>query len=342
MCSDRFRNERTDQAIFHIFQGKKSIQTIQDTYLYKLEPYYQILPYVRNTYFTMNVQSLVQDGLMEPSHSFEHSFTITAKGKEVVRNATLPHIVTYLHGKKYSTLSESFEKRLLLFFQVVSNKQMNNRMYVPVIDDYLIMNDIKRILKQISADNQKVAQQLYEELTHIFTELEEPYPTMFIDRLTGYQHYGKSMQQLARDHQMEEIDLHIIWKSIVHYMIEQCRNEKSAFPLLTSFMHTDEENSLTSSAKQTKSHLTQGLTVEQIAHKRRLKLNTIYDHIVEIALQDTMFAIDAFINEEQIETILQLAYALNTYQLRALKASLGDGYSYFQIRLALARGGNRA
>lgn len=342
MCSEQLRDERTDQAIYHIFQGKKSIQTIQDTYLYQLEPYYRILPQLHNNYFTNTIQTLVHAELLESSNRFENSYTVTAKGKEVVANVTLPPIIRYLQGKKYSIIGELFEKRLLLLFQVVSNRQMKHRMYIPVIDDFAIMDDIKQLLHRMSGHNQVIAKQLYTEMTHVFSDVEDPYPTMFIDRLTGYQHYGKSMQLLAREYDMEEVDFQVVWKAIVHFLIEQCVKEKVAYPILSRLIETNKDHTLTSSAKQTKTLLTQGFTLEQIAQKRRLKLNTIHDHIVEITLQDPLFPIDPFIHKRQIKTILKRAYELNTYQLRTLKSSLGDEYSYFQIRLALARGGSTA
>lgn len=338
-ASNQLKDERTDQAIYHILQGKKSIQTIQDTYLYQLSKYYGILPTLKQTYFKQIVQDLVKEGYMKPSQTYEHSYTVTKEGRQAIDTNAFPTIMSHLDGKKYSAHAEQFEKRILLFVQVLSNKQALNNEYVPIIEDYFIKNDIKHIFSKLQASSSILSQQFYKECRDILSSIDEEYARLFVQRLSGYNHYGMSLQQLAQKLRMSEVDILILYRSIIHYMLEQIRLYESDYPLLSLLYSKEDDTQLTITARQTKQLVSRGYSLEQIAARRNLKMNTIFDHIVEIALVDDSFLIDRFIDENQIATILQTVQSLQTYQLKELKEALGEDYSYFQIRLALARGG---
>lgn len=339
ICSNQLKDERTVQAIFHILQGKKSIQTVQDIFLYKLDMYYHILPTLKNEEFMQTIEQLVQEGLMEQSKIYDQSYTISQQGRETLEVAQLPLIISSLNGKKHANNAGIFEKRLLLFFQVLSNQQRNHQNYIPIIDDYEIMDDVKKIYRLLTEDRNRLAQQLYKEITHVFANIEKTYATIFVDRLTGYGHVGKTMQQIAFENKMSVTDIHITWQAIIHYILDQVHTDLEYFKLLRIFKAHENLPILTASARTTRKHLFHGQSATEIATKRHLKLNTIYDHIVEIALHDATFDLSPYIDTEMTHMVLQQARDLNTYQLKSLKEALGDSYSYFQIRLALARGG---
>lgn len=339
ISSDQLKDERTIQAIYHILQGKKSIQTIQDAYLYQLSTYYGILPSLKQSFFNQTIQDLVNDGYLEPSKTYDHSYTITKEGRQVIKKEVFPEILSFLHGRKYGAQGIRFEQRVLLFVQVLSNKQVNNMNYVPVIDDYAVKNDIKQIFRQLQSSSAALSEQFFKECHDLLSPIDHQYALLFVQRFSGYKQYGMSLQQLSQSVRQPEIDILIIYRSIIHYMMRKIRLDASKYPLLSLMYPEDDNTQLTITARQTKSFVDQGYNLEEIATHRNLKLNTIYDHIVEIALIDASFLIDSFIHEEEIATILQTVHSLQTYQLRELKEALGEEYSYFQIRLALARGG---
>jgi len=202
------------------------------------------------------------------------------------------------------------------------------------------MNDVKRLYRKLQKKNsQSLANQLYNELTTILETIENKYADLFVSRLSGFQHYGKSIQQISREINQTEVDTWLIIQSITHYILKQMEQHKQQFPLLDALKMQDHLLQITISANKTKALVDQGIPLEKISSIRNLKMNTIYDHIVEIALHDDSFALHNFIDDETIATILRTAHALDTYQLKELKEALGSEYSYFQIRLALARGG---
>lgn len=339
ISSKQLRDERTIQAIYHILQGKKSIQTIQDAYLYQLSTYYGILPSLKQSFFNQSIQELVGDGYLESSKTYEHSYTITNAGRQAVEDKNFPEILSFLHGRKYGAQAIRFEQRILLFVQVLSNKQANNKNYVPVIDEYSIQKDIKQFFQKIQLNSAILSEQFYKECHTLLRFIDQHHAMLFVQRLSGYNTYGMSLQQLSQNLKLPEIDVLMIYRSIIHYMMEKIQLDKAKYPILSLLHPEDQATQLTITARQTKQLVIKGYSLEEIALHRKLKLNTIYDHIVEIALIDDSFSIDRFIHENQIATILQTVHSLETYQLRELKKTLGEDYTYFQIRLALARGG---
>nr|WP_253286704.1 helix-turn-helix domain-containing protein [Virgibacillus sp. MSJ-26] len=83
--------------------------------------------------------------------------------------------------------------------------------------------------------------------------------------------------------------------------------------------------------------LNAGFSPEEIKVRRNLKLNTIYDHIVEISLFDKAFNIDDYVSESVINEIKMAVSNTDSYKLKDIKEKVSDEISFFQIRLVLTR-----
>jgi hypothetical protein len=78
-----------------------------------------------------------------------------------------------------------------------------------------------------------------------------------------------------------------------------------------------------------------GLTIEQIMKERNMVQTTIENHLsyyVSLGLLD----IHSFVEKEKIEHIISVAKHLDTLQLGPIKQSLGEEYSYSDIRFVLS------
>jgi len=123
---------------------------------------------------------------------------------------------------------------------------------------------------------------------------------------------------------------------MVHRLIESIKKDTGSYPVLRIlFTGTKRHISLTGSARKTYDLYRQGLSPEAIAGTRRLKLNTIYDHLAEIALNDPQFPFTSFISEREAEEILKAIDKAGTYKLKSIKEQVSEDISFFQIRLIL-------
>src|SRR5699024_7478166 len=77
---------------------------------------------------------------------------------------------------------------------------------------------------------------------------------------------------------------------------------------------------LTNSASKTKALLQKHLSLEQIATWRQLKINTIYDHVVEIAIAREDFPWQEYVSEEVYKNIVLAIQETNSFILKDIKA----------------------
>jgi uncharacterized protein YpbB len=97
---------------------------------------------------------------------------------------------------------------------------------------------------------------------------------------------------------------------------------------------------LTQSTEKTFQLLNQGYSIADIVNTRQLKKGTIEDHIVELALKISGFSIEPFVTVEKQNQIKKVINETMTKQLRLIQNNV-QGATYFEIRLVLAKNGDR-
>ena len=124
----------------------------------------------------------------------------------------------------------------------------------------------------------------------------------------------------------------------MHFFIQEVRDKENEFPLLAEIIsYPNERAELFSLSTKTYNFWRQGRSLEEIATIRNLKVATIEDHFVEIALREKDFSIEMFMEKEKIDKVIKVIEALQTRKLRVLKQAIGEDISYFEVRLVLAR-----
>ena len=99
---------------------------------------------------------------------------------------------------------------------------------------------------------------------------------------------------------------------------------------------------MTQSTKTTLRYIQEGKNLGEIAEIRRLKVNTIEDHLVEIVLSEKDFPISDYVTIEDEREIAEAIKELGTKKLKAIKQMVDNKQiSFFQIRLVLAKIGER-
>ena len=96
-----------------------------------------------------------------------------------------------------------------------------------------------------------------------------------------------------------------------------------------------EEQTKMNTYEVTKSMIDEGLSPEQIAKERGLKVTTIYTHLTHFIEQD-LYDASQFISEEHYDTIRDYFDETEDPSLGAAKDVLGDDYSFDEIKLVLA------
>lgn len=328
--------ERTSAATFHLLTGKKSIQTIQDAHLYNLQSFYGLLPTLSKTAYDNQVSTYIHKGLLVISPKDKNYVWITEKGKGWLKE-TSPNLSNF-SGLNYFAIDTIFLNRLLLLIQVMTNSLMNFNSYIPVIDNYMIMNWMKNIFPKIKHRLFDCNKLLYQELKRLLQQLTVKESSMFVDRLTSYKNYGMSTYQLANKYDMDIINIQLCFVRITHQMLDEIIHNKTEYKSLFFIIKDIENNKfITHSANKTYELLKSNNSIQDIVQLRNLKKNTVLDHIVEIALYDRNFLIDPYVNKDVFQEIVEVVKQTNSYKLKTIKQAASENISYFQIRLVLSR-----
>lgn len=334
----RINGERTIYSLFHLLQGKRSSQTIQDAHLYKITPYFHTYPSVTREGLEKMINRLQHRGLVE--EIADTKVILTGKGEATLEQKLSEYrLPDYLNGWKYHQVTDSFWERLTLLIQVSSNLINHERSFIPVRNKRETLTWVKHYIKQQNEDRCKLAERLYGELTSALDN-EKTKPELVVIRLTGYRKIGLTTMQAAEWIGLEPAHYHFEFLNCLHAMFDKVLENSHAYPLLNGLIKKAERNvPLTISTDKTYKLMQKGYTLEEIAAVRNLKQSTIEDHVVEIALSIKEFNIDHYVPLNKRESILQAAQRNSAKKLKQIKEQVADA-SYFEIRLVLAKYGD--
>lgn len=322
----QLNGERSVMAPYYILRGKKSGQTLQDIHYYKVAGFFGVGQDLSKESYNQYVQELID---LKWIHSIEKPI-VTDEGKE-----QLDEFSTLFHRGVVPPALLSVEATLLLIAQLASNALYENNRYIPVIDNQTIQHRVKEWLytqPSLSSVANEVKKTLHSFVTEeLSTELEK---NLFVYRITGYETAGLTWTQLAEQFNTAAIDCLYVYRQSVLRFYGYLEQQSS--PLVRLF---EPPSPLTETAKNTQSLLKKGYSVEEVSMVRNLKLSTIEDHIIELASYTTSFNYQDYISEHDVMKIKKMQSQLNTHKLKLLREQLPQ-FSYFQIRLALALGGN--
>lgn len=327
----KISGQRSENAPFYLIRGKKSGQTIQDVTYFQLHAFFSILPQLSKEDYDVVIKELLYEKLIELKDS---SIYITDKGVKKI----IPPKKVLLNGWQYRGKEHVFWKRVDLAIQTLSQLQANDPKFVPNQKEIATQQFVKEFLVQHNFRQFNLGNQLKKELLQLLDQsyLADIHRILFVYRLSGSDTTGLTWDQLARNYLVTELNAKILFLECLHTVLNNI--SKETCPLLYYLAKDIRiETPLTESAFRTNSLFEKGYTIEQIANIRKLKINTIEDHVIEIVSANQDFPISTFVSNEQVEEILQLSSELKTKKLTVIKNSLPE-LSYFQVRLALTQG----
>lgn len=337
LCIKQLHNQRSTGAVFHLLTGKRSIQTVQDAHLFGLDRFYGVFPSLSRKTFDQYIDSYARLGLLNKNISNDwHNASLTTEGMTYL--AQLDGSINYFNGLELYQRDEIFYKRLLLLTQVLTNHYKNNSSYIPVIEDPKILSWMRNTYHPMKHHLDKYLHLLYDDLYRLLNHFPNMEAEIFVDRLSAYKHYGLSLHQISAKYELSEEHVRLLLRAIVHKMLYLIKNNSVKFSLLNRMINDFPQlNMLTQSAQVTYQLLNKQHSVEQIASIRRLKVNTIYDHLIEICWYDQQFPIERYVSDEQISLVKRAIQRTQSLQLKMIKQFVEKELSYFQIRLALTR-----
>jgi uncharacterized protein YpbB len=329
-------SERSIYGIFHLLKGKKSAQTIQDGAFFDVLTYFGLFPTLTREKIESDISSLIYNGYVEKVESDRVCLT-EAGHKKIHKFQTEHPYINDLQGWDYHRFSEQVWLRLSLYVQVITNVTIGHHRFFPVTHQIDVQDWVKSHLPKEQRKREELARQLHIDLERFLEDCSEVQALVMVLQLSGRQKVGMTKQQIADQLKLSIEKINIIHLSTLHRLISKVERVEHLVHLPLFIQGLKSSFVLTESARETYDLLEEGKTIEEISHIRKLKRNTIEDHIVEIAIQNPSFSIRPYVPMEVEESIVKVSRNLQTTRLRDLKESIPFEVDYFVIRLALAR-----
>ncbi|RHW39397.1 recombinase RecQ [Lysinibacillus yapensis] len=330
----KFNGERTISAPYHLLKGKRSGQTIQDVGIYHLHKYFGVLPKLARQTYDKAISALVEEEILIVLQDGFYKLTNKATS-HLQENKTLP-----FDGWHYRGNEHLFFARLSLVVQSLSHQSAKQMSFIPIQKDEQVQQWVRHFLKTNHYQDGHLQQKLLEEIVMSLENLnvEEEAKEMVMLRLSGYKTAGLTWQQISYKMKLSEMDIGLIYISTLHKWLNEILQKKDEYFLLNQLTEAVRVNiPLSGSASQTAELFKNGYSVEEISRIRRLKMSTIEDHIVELAMNEPEFNMEQFVAKADIQRVIEAVDETHTRKLKVLHQML-PYLTYFQIRLVLARG----
>lgn len=336
-CLSKFNGERSIYAIYHLLQGKKSSQTIQDAKLFKLESFFQSMQQLSKKDIDDIIFELQYSDVI--SMTKKDTYILTEKGSFYLENFLEKYpIPPYLNGWRNHKKAILFWQRFSLAIQTLSFLIYENSSFIPVINDDETQRFVKSYLKKIN-NRYNAAGEIFNEINSLLQLLPRLQADILVLHLSGYHRVGYTIEQIGRFLQVDKDYTFVLFQAVLHFIIEKIEKDPIRFCHLLSFIEQEHQSiaTLTQSSQKTYELLSLNKSITEIAIIRNLKESTIEDHIVEIASELKSFNIELFVSKDLQDKIVNSFQTLGTKRLKPIRSSLNDMVSYFQIRLVLGR-----
>ncbi|MCC9087620.1 MULTISPECIES: helix-turn-helix domain-containing protein [Bacillus] len=329
----KLNGERSISAVYHLFKGKKSSQTIQDASLFQLSSYFGCYPGFTRDQLNRSVRKLEEEHFIRKTGD---TFSVTDTGEHMLKQYfSEKPLPAYFHGAQYHDKAKMLWMRLSLLIQVLSHYTAGSHQYVPIQRDVSVQSWTKSFLKQ-HHHKKKFSEDLHHELEKLLARLSDREALIFVYSLTSNERIGRTYQQMAEWVKEDVWYVYLLFWNVLHYFIHSA--QKGEAPIMQLIVGDLEfKRVLTTSTHKTLELVQKGFSIDQIAHIRSLKKATIEDHIVELSIHEPSFLIEPYVSPEEQQAIHDVASQLQTNKMKLIKENLEHPFTYFQIRLALTR-----
>ncbi|MGM0217222.1 helix-turn-helix domain-containing protein [Enterococcus sp. AZ126] len=310
-------------TLYHLLKGKRTSSVLLYGFLYDNLPFFHLFPEITEKQFNDLLASLVKEKLL--LQTLDGEVQITESGKQTIEHE-MDHFF-WINNYRFGKTDEIIWRLLQFTVQVVSNLSYANKQYVPLEQSPLFQKQVKMYIK--SMPKAQLIETVKKEWTQIFSQLTNEEACHFAQQFSGYQKIGKTSFQLIGD-QKKTLKGYLLKKEKLHHLLATIylMPESSFLRQLILPLFKQNENK---SMNETVLYLKMQLSIEELALKRRVKISTIKDHLMEFALTEE-FPFEQFISNETSEYLKDYKKPYQDWEYRVAKQSNPE-LDYFEFRL---------
>ncbi|UEX89136.1 helix-turn-helix domain-containing protein [Staphylococcus ratti] len=291
---------KTDKSIYNIIIGKKSHQTFFDAVTLNLFTLFGIKKDLTWETFTTYIKEM------------PHSIDIPTSNKA-----------------NYHILVQTFEN-LQLLIQTLSYLKHEIKTFMPTTSHVDVHQNVKKLYHQIKKAHKEDA--TVKEIYVLFECLNTSGTTSVIHYfLTGYDEVMYTPHQVSLIEKINPDELSLL---IYHdlYTIYTLLEDTTCFPILSQCRANLE---VSSAVYRTYLNIKEGQSIEAVSKINRISINTVYDHIVDLFINNYFTDLHQFIKQsEDLNRFVTFYHAQPNQRLKFYKTSF-NMFSYFEIKLII-------
>lgn len=265
---------------FHILQGKRTGSTLFQALRNQTLSYFALFPQLERPAFDQRIKLSAQKGALAEKE--DGWFQLTELGHSWVNHYfDSTGYPDQINQSLYGFFDLDFWEKIQLLTQVLSEKSYFNKAYVPMTQSLPQQFWVKKWLYQ--HESEQLLDCFYEEWVYLLQQMDEEQADLLSQQLTGHSQVGQTRGQLLGKKSQDKVFL----INQIHGFLQVIDSHSSHCPLFYSVKQDAREENygqLSQTACQTKQLLQENLSPEEIALRRQVKVGTISDHLVEIAI----------------------------------------------------------
>lgn len=314
-------------TLYHLLKGKRTVSVLMNGFLFDNLSYFHLFPELNEQTFQQLLQKLLKNGLISfDQESLEAQ--ITGKGTQyLLENAEIIRTHTkHLNGYSYAKTENDMWRMLQFLVQVTSHLSYQNKQYIPLEASPYYQLKIKQLL--VTLDKNRVGHVMIEEWRTVLSQFPEKEGNFIAQQFSGYRLNGKAEQQLLQ----ESSAFHrLLYQKNIYHQLFSCIERLPQGAVLYETIKSDLEKNKNQSMLQTKELWLAGHSLSEITQLRQMKLSTVNDHFLELAISEKDFLGEPFIPQEQLNIFQEIKTPCQTWQYAELRQRFEIDYFAFRM-----------
>ncbi|MEQ3452665.1 helix-turn-helix domain-containing protein [Enterococcus cecorum] len=280
-------------TLYQILVGRKSASMLYYAYGHQLLDIVGIFPHLSKAEYEKIIQQLINQK------------ALSIVGNELVRVQIQPFLLNqepYCHLNHFRIKNSlSLWRMLQLFLCRLSYWPADYQGPVLENSPFYLLN-VDQMIAQMDEEQK---QKIYEELSHVFSQMPQDQADFLANTFSGKQISGKTFYQVLPEDLHSPFDICYTLACVERFWSYlMTHTELVLFQLFKPFILENYKQSML----VTRQYYKFGYDVEKIAQIRGLKEGTITDHLIEWAILDDKFPFEDFQLLTQVETLLDYRY----------------------------------
>ncbi len=293
-------------TLYHILVGKRTASILFKAHSYHIINFFSVFPHLQREQYDKMIHHFIAKGWIKAEIADE-DFYLSAQGKTEIESYFSNHFYpTNLNQLTQGKATKEFWKKVLFLTQVLSELRYKNKRYLPIDKEWKSQLWVKDWLKRNRLDKQELAISYGKEWVQVLKEMDSFDAEIIVSQLTGHAKFGKTSTQLATKLRIEPMEVAFLLQHAIIQLMDKVGNKKETYPLFYLIYQEcvgNRYSSLSQSTKLTAHYLEKGISIEEIAMKRKLKVNTISEHVIELAIIFPDFEVAGFIPRGEYERL---------------------------------------